>query len=65
LAGFHKLFCRIHRAQSVTLSYVLLTALVLLSSVSDGEIQHSFLQNGVILHACVHGCRKDFFQGGH
>jgi len=32
----------------------------------DGAIQqHNFLQNGVILHACVHERRKNFFQGGH
>jgi len=30
----------------------------------DGVIQHNFYTNGVILHACVHGRRKDFFQGG-
>jgi len=31
----------------------------------DGVIQHNFYKNGVILHACVHGHRKDLFQGGH
>jgi len=29
----------------------------------DGVIQHNFLQNSVILHACVHGRRKEFFLG--
>jgi len=29
----------------------------------DGVIQRSFYKNGVILHACVHGRRKDFFRG--
>jgi len=32
----------------------------------DGTvIQHNFYKNGVILHACVHGRRKDFIQGRH
>jgi len=30
----------------------------------DGVIQHNFYRNGIILHACVHGRRKDFFQEG-
>jgi len=29
-----------------------------------GVIQHNFYKNGVIWHACVHGRRKDFIQGG-
>jgi len=28
-----------------------------------GVTQHNFYTNGVILHACVHGRQKDFFQG--
>jgi len=31
----------------------------------DGVIQHIFYKSGVTWHACVHGRRKDFFQGGH
>jgi len=32
----------------------------------DGVIQHVFFtKNGVILHAFVHGRRKDFSRGGH
>jgi len=31
----------------------------------DGVIEHIFFKNGVILHACVHGRRKEFFLGGH
>ena len=30
----------------------------------DGVIQHNFSQKWCHLHACVHGRRKEFFQGG-
>jgi len=30
----------------------------------DSVIQHNFSQKGVILHACMHGRRKEVFQGG-
>jgi len=29
----------------------------------DAEINTVFYKNGVLLHACVYGRRKDFFQG--
>jgi len=50
------LFGRIHRAQSVSLLWVAYR-------IGVDLLQHNFSKNGVILHACVHGHRKEFFQG--
>jgi len=42
----------------------LLTALVVLSSAARWCNTTQFFLNGVILHACVHGRRKDFSMEG-
>jgi len=53
------MFGRIHRAQSVTLLW-LAYRIGVVAVLPDGVIQHKFYKNGAILHACVHGRRKDF-----
>jgi len=51
---------------SLSPCYGLVTALVLLNSVARWcDTNTIFYKNVVILHACVHGLRKEFFQGGH
>jgi len=65
LAGFRNCLAE-HTARSLSLCYGLLAALVLLNNVARWCNMYNtiFHKNGVILHACVHGRPKDFFQRG-
>jgi len=53
-----------YTVHSLSPCYGLLAALVLLNTVARWCNTTIFHKNGVILHVCVHGRRKDFFQGG-
>jgi len=64
LAGFRNCLAE-YAVHSLSPWYGLLAALVLLSSVARWcNTTQFFHKNGVILHACVHGRRKEFFQEG-
>jgi len=58
------IFGRIHRAQSVTLLWIAYRIGVVEQCCQMGKYNTIFHKNGVILHACVHGRRKEFLQGG-
>jgi len=62
LAGFHNCLAE-YTVHSLSPCYGLLTALVLLNSVAGWCNITQFFKKGAILHACVHGRRKDFFPG--
>ena len=59
------MFGRIHRAHSVTLLWLAYRIGVVEQCCQMWQYNTFFYKNGVILHACVHGRRKDYFQGGH
>ena len=64
LSGFRKCLAE-YTVHSLSPCYGLLTALGLLNSVARWcKYNTIFHKNGVILHACVHGHRKEFLQGG-
>ena len=56
------MFGRIHRAQSVAL--LRLAYRIGVVEQCCRMVQHNTIFYNVILHACVHGRRKDLFQGG-
>jgi len=66
LAGFRNCLAD-YTVHSLLPSYSLLTALVLLKCYQMVQYNNNaiFYKKGVILHAFLHGLRKDFFQGGH
>jgi len=63
LAGFRYCLAE-YTVHSLSPCYGLLTAFALLNSAARWCNTTPFFKNGVILHACVHGRRKEFFQGG-
>jgi len=60
-----QLFGRIHSAQSVTLIWLAYRIGVVEQCCRMVKYNTNFYKNGVLLHASVHGRRKDFFQGVH
>jgi len=57
--------CTVHRAQSVTLLWLAYRIGVVQQCCQVLKYNTMFYKNGVILHACAHGRRNDFFQWGH
>jgi len=54
-----------HRAQSVTLLYIAYRIGVVEQCCQMVYYNTIFHKDGEILHACVHGRRKEFIQVGH